>query len=289
MSLLSPIINAYGNYIVKRRRVLTAATALALVAAAPVGPAFAPGFAVTAHRALPGAKAARMQIWTLRRTDSAGGPVTLALALAPGAAARVRIAVVGRRAAARPLYASADCPGASAMVNGSFFEGADEDERIQGLVRIDGRTAQGPSGRRSGGFLATDGRGLTVFDRAQAAEALAAPNAIESTPILVRNGASGMRSDDHVHADRVAAGVTTDGDIVLVGAFGEANDGVSLYEFEQLARAAVGSRGRALRDLIAGDGGPSAHMWLPRAGVFLGQTGSIFLTDVVCVGARSGG
>ena len=108
--------------------------------------------------------------------------------------------------------------------------------------------------------------------------------AIESSPILIRHGASGMKRDDHIRADRVAAGVTSDGDVVLFAVVGQGNDAVSLYEFEELIQAAAAVRGKTLADVIAFDGGPSAHLWIPGQEIFLGQTRSIYLTDVVCVG-----
>ena len=289
----SAIFNAFRNYLVKTEnggsrpaKALAAAMVwLALLGAAPAPrPPFIPGFAAAAHTTLLGAKKSRIDFWGLRRTERGGGSLTLAMVTTPRRAARVRFIEVGRRAMARPLYESVDCPGALAMINGSFFEGDRRTEHIQGLLRLNGRTLRGPSARTSGGFLATDGRTLKVFDRDQAAFAESQANAIESSPILIRRGLSGMRRDDRVRADRVAAGVTTDGDVVLFAAFGQGGRGVSLYEFEELIRAGAAVQGKILADVIALDGGPSAHLWLPRQEVFLGQTGSIFLTDAVCVG-----
>ena len=279
---LSAIFNACRNYFVKPLG--AGLIALVLAAAAPASrPPFMPGFAAVAHTALASAKKSRIDLWTLRRDGDSGG-ITLGMVTTPRKAARVRIVPVARRDRARGLYASVPCPGALAMINGSFFEGNRKREHIQGLLRLDGVTRQPPSARTTGGFLATDGRTVRVLGRDHAEEALKAENAIESSPILIEGGQNGMRRDDGVRADRVAAGVTTDGDVVLFAAIGKDGGGVSLYEFEELIRAGAAVQGKLLADVIAMDGGPSAHLWLPRQDLFLGQTGSIFLTEAVCVG-----
>lgn len=277
----SAIFNAYGNYFAKALGVGIVSLALAAAAPAP-RPPFMPGFDAAAHTTLISARKSRIDLWNLRRTGE-GGSITLAMVTTPRKVARIRIIPMGRRARARGLYENVPCSNALAMINGSFFEGDRRTEHIQGLLRLDGITLRAPSNRTSGGFLATDGRALKVFDRDHAGEAEKADNAIESSPILIQAGLNGMRRDDGVHADRVAAGVTTDGDVVLFAAIGRDGGGVSLYEFEELIRAGAAVQGKTLADVIAMDGGPSAHLWLPRQDVFLGQTGSIFLTDTVCV------
>jgi len=245
---------------------------------------FAPGFASVAHTDQIAGKTARVDVWGLRRTAGNGGPVNLVMGMVPKADAQIRIVPVARRAAAsRGLYERAPCPGALAMINGSFFEGFGRHEHIQGLLRVGRRALRPISGRQQGGFLTTDGRSLRILPRAEAARAQAADNAVESSPILMLRGQSGMHRDDGAHADRVAAGLTDKGDVVLIGAFGERNDTVSLYEFETLAEGAAAANGLRLRDVIAMDGGPSAHLYLPRTDLFFGQTGPIFLTDVICL------
>jgi len=277
----SAIFNAYRNYLVKPLGV--ALVSLALAAAAPATrPPFMPGFEAAAHTILISARKSRIDLWNLRRTGE-GGAVTLAMVTTPRKAARIRIIPISRRARARGLYEDVPCPNALAMINGSFFEGDRRSEHIQGLLRLDGITLRGPSDRTYGGFLTTDGRTFRIFGRDQAAAAQKADSAIESSPILIQDGQNGMRRDDGVRADRVAAGLSTDGDVALFAAVGRNGGGVSLYEFEELIRAAAATPGKTLADVIALDGGPSAHLWLPRQDVFLGQTGSIFLTEAVCV------
>jgi hypothetical protein len=153
-----------------------------------------------------------------------------------------------------------------------------------GLVRIDGRTRVRTSARRSGGFLLIDGRTVRVVDRSQTAIAEAAPWAVESSPVLIHGGADGMRGDDGARADRVAVGVTTSGRPILLGAFGPGQDCISLFEFGRLARAAATAHGEAVADLLAMDGGPSAHLFLPGRTLY-GASSSIFLTNLIALTA----
>ena len=260
--------------------------------AALAGPAFArdapwPGFALAQRRVLPSPQGTRIAQWTLVRAAEGREPVTLVWAQARGPSAAMRIVPVDRRGLASPLYRGVALPGAVAAINGSFFEGSpgQPDERTMGLIRLNGVTRRAPSGRRSGGFLAISPGGPRIVSRARTPEALAAPNAIESSPILILNGQSGMRADDRVPADRVAAGVTRSGAVVLVGAFALGQDTVSLFQFEQLARRAAIAEGEVLSGLIAMDGGPSAHLYLPASGRLYGSPSSIFLTNLVAIGA----
>ena len=62
------------------------------------------------------------------------------------------------------------------------------------------------------------------------------------------------------------------------------NSSVSLFEFEQLCRGAARATSEAITDLIAMDGGPSAHLWLPPLGRLYGARSSIYLTNLVTIG-----
>ncbi|MBX7249584.1 MAG: phosphodiester glycosidase family protein [Caulobacteraceae bacterium] len=273
------------------RQALTAVSALlfagAAFAAQPArGPAaLTPGFLVDEMRELPRREGASVIVWTLHRAKGARSPITLVMATAPGWSARLEVRPVLRDGPARAAYAADPCAGSLAAINGSFFYHDARGYRPMGLVRVEGQTLQGPSPGTSGGFLATDGRAATVVPKGEPAPALAARFAVESSPILIREGRNAMRSDDGLRFDRVAAGVTRDGGMVLMGAFGVAQKAVSLWEFEALAEAAAKARGVKITDLLAMDGGPSAHLWLggEGGGVLYGQPGRIYTPNKVCL------
>lgn len=250
---------------------------------------FIPGFNIllTGNRAERGGHVAQ---WSLARTAREGQTVTLVMAIAPKARAWVSVRPVLKDGPARPTYIQGPCQDAVAVVNGSFFYRDDKGARPMGLVRVDGRTVQGPSPRTSGGFLTSDGRSIRIVLKSQPEKAASARFAVESAPILIWNGRNGMRSDDRKRHDRVGMGITEDGDLVMVGAFGPAAAGVSLWEFEKLVRQAAIYQGERMVDFIAFDGGPSAHLYLPggegKGGALFGQKGPIYTPNVVCLGVR---
>lgn len=269
---------------VSRRALVTAGLAAVASLGAGRPPAW-PGFQLAARRALPAPAGCTITEFTLRRATGADAPVQLVWAQGSAAASTIHIIPVERRGAPDPLYRGVALPpNTLAAINGSFFEGRSgaPDERPMGLLRIAGQTRIRTSRRRGGGFLIVDGRTVRVVDRSQTAVAEAARGAVESSPVLIYRGANGMRRDDAVRYDRVAAGVTVSGRPLLLGAFGRGQDCISLYEFERLARAAAAAHGEAITDLIAMDGGPSAHMLLP-GGTLYGATRSIYLTNLIAL------
>jgi hypothetical protein len=169
-------------------------------------------------------------------------------------------------------------------VNGGFFLRQGEARKPLGLVRVDGRTLSKASRRRSGGVLAIRGGELQVLPRRNIAEALAATDAIESTPLVIEAGRNAMRSDDRIRFDRVAIGRATDGGVLIVGAFGKNQDSISLWELGVLARAAMKARGGTVRDLLALDGGPSAHIAIGDR--LFGYRGPAYLPNAICLTPR---
>jgi hypothetical protein len=276
-----------------------AAGALAVLAAAgaavatlaqprPQPTPFAPGFLLLSSRELPRERGATVRVFTLRREKGNRSPITLVIAAVPAHSARLEVREVRQEGPARTTYANGPCPTAIAAVNGSFFYHDADGYRPMGLVRIDGQTIQGPSPRTSGGFLASDGRSIRIVPRKAPAPALAARFAVESSPILIEGGKSGMRADDGLRFDRIGVGAADSGAMVVLGAFGVAQKAVSLWEFEGLARAAAARVDEHIADMLAMDGGPSAHLFLPdeNGGVLYGQPGRIYTPNMVCVGLK---
>jgi phosphodiester glycosidase len=256
----------------------------AVVSAAPAE--LSPGFTVVTksssrHTLL------RLDSWRLeRKADATSARIDFIVVTFADKETKARIQPILKQGSALALYAPAVCPRALVVVNGSFYIRNGEKTAPLGLVRVNGKTLQGPSQRRSGGFLAINNGKISVLPRAARARALAAADAIESTPIVVRNGANDMRSDDGVRFDRVGVGTATNGKTLVIGAFAEDQDSISLSEFSALSRAAVAATGGRLIDLLAMDGGPSAHIYLPNAKRLYGYRGPAYLPNAICVGAR---
>jgi len=278
------------------RRLLAGALAILVAGAAmaqanpprPRPTPFAPGFLLVSSRDLPRSRGAKVRVFTLRREKGNAAPITLVMAVAPGHSARLEVRDVKVDGLARTTYANGPCPTALATVNGSFFYHDARGFRPMGLVRVDGQTLQGPSPRTSGGFLTSDGQSIRVVPKRTPDLALAARYAVESSPILIQNGKSGMRADDGLRFDRIGVGQAKGGAMIAVGAFGVAQKAVSLWEFEALVRAAADTLGERVTDMLAMDGGPSAHLFLPdeNGGVLYGQPGRIYTPNMVCLSLK---
>lgn len=246
----------------------------------------APGFKVVAKKS---SKEALFYLydWRLQRNgDALSSPIDLILVMAEDKDIQARIQPVLKRGSAVSLYAPSLCPRAHIITNGSFYTRDGDKSAPLGLVRSGGKTLSKLSQRRSGGFLVINQGKIGILPRAATARALIATDAIESSPIVVREGANDMRSDDGVRFDRVGVGTASNGKTVVVGAFAEDQDSITLFEFSSLARAAVMASGGRLRNLLAMDGGPSAHIYLPRARRLYGYRGPAYLPNAICIGPR---
>jgi hypothetical protein len=247
---------------------------------------FAPGLNIVARNSTSG-PLHRLDSWRLqRKQDRTSALIDLVVVTFPDKGTTAHIQPVLKRASATSLFTPALCPRAIVVVNGSFYVRDGDQTAPLGLVRVGGKTLASASLRRSGGFLVVNDGKIEVLPRAAKARAQVATDAIESTPIVVRNGANDMRSDDHVRFDRVGVGTATNGRTVVIGAFADDQDSVSLYEFSTLARAAVAATGARLMDLIAMDGGPSAHVYLPGLKRMYGYRGAAYLPNAICIGPR---
>lgn len=263
--------------------------AASAVVAAPEPAPFAPGWSIERHarETLVAARQGRIDVWQLRRRVDQSAPLTLVFAVLPEARNRASIAHVDREGATSSVYSPGFCPGAIAVSNGNFFVDDAQGKRPLGLLRVDGRLIAQTSRRRTGGFLTVDGQGrVAVLPRAMAAQARAAASAVESTPIIILGGRDAMRGDQRDRFDRIAVGHARDGATVMVGAFAQDQQSVSLAEFAKLVLAAAASQQVALEGMLAMDGGPSAHLWFPAAGVLYGHRGPAYLPSAICVTPR---
>jgi hypothetical protein len=245
-------------------------------------PELAPGFEI-ATNSISKEALLRLDSWRLQRKgDATSAPIEL-IVVTLDKKTKARIQPVLQQGSASSLYAPELCPGALIVANGSFYTRSGEKTEPLGLVRIAGKTLAKPSERRSGGFLIINNGRVQILPRSASARALTAEDAIESTPIVVKGGTTDMRSDDRVRFDRVGVGTISKGRTVVIGAFADDQDSISLYEFSVLARAAVATTGARLKDFLSMDGGPSAHIYLPVGNRLFGYRGPAFLPNAICI------
>lgn len=232
---------------------------------------------------------ASMSNWSLARESDPQNTIQFVSILVDSAQANAAIRDVRKYGRPLALLSGQRCERAIAITNGGFYLRQGTKPRPLGLVRVSHKTLFQPSGRRFGGFLlVNDGGALIAVPRSEAAKAATARDAIESSPMIVEGGKSGMRSDDGVRFDRVGIGRTRAGRTMIVGAFGSDQDTVSLHEFAELTLWAATRQGDAAQDVIALDGGPSAHLFLPGLKTIFGDGAAIFLPNAVCVGGQDG-
>lgn len=266
--------------------VLVAIVLFSTVQSASAGGQIADGFSVLSSSALKmPTTEVTSQLWRLRR-DSDSSAIELVIILAPQSSTALSIRPTLSRGRASELFQPSLCKSPLAITNGSFYIAESSGARPLGLVRIGGKTLGKPSKRKSGGFFATDSGKPVIFKRKDIDSAMAMQDVIESTPILIEGGTSGMRNNDGIRFDRVAVGNASKGLSIIAGAFGEDQNSVSLFEFEKLVRAGSAALGAAPLDVIALDGGPSAHIYLPNSGQLFGYQGSSYLPNVICLAAK---
>jgi hypothetical protein len=259
-----------------------------LISTAPLAP-FGPTWREVNHLQPPhvALRQGTVDEWQLRRRAGRGGVVTLILAVMPTERNRASITYVDRMGATSSVYAPGFCHGAIVVANGNFFIDEANEKRPLGLLKVDGKTIVRTSRRKSGGFLTINANGaVAVLPRRMAAQAESVRDALESTPVLILGGRDDMRGDQGDQFDRIAVGHTRDGATVIVGAFAQDQQTVSLAEFSKLVLAAAAIKRIMIEALLAMDGGPSAHLWFPGKNVLYGHSGPSYLPSAVCVTPR---
>lgn len=225
-----------------------------------------------------------VEAWHLRRATGTGAVVTLVLVVLPSDRNRAFIEHVDRIGATSSVYSPGFCKGALAVANGNFFIDDNNRKSPLGLLKVGGKTVTKTSRRKSGGFLIIDTVGrVAVLPKRMVAQAEAARDALESTPVLIRNGGDDMRGDQGDRFDRVGVGNSRNGATIMVGAFARDQQTVSLAEFSKLAIAALKSKRIVPDGLLAMDGGPSAHLWFPAKKALYGHRGAAYLPSAICV------
>ncbi len=148
--------------------------------------------------------------------------------------------------------------GAVAAINGSYFDPAGEPLGllISDGVTLSGRLAQAPGravfGVRRGSPFVADALGLSLDGVTQA---------LQTTPLLVRDGAEEQGFDEPWRVDRRAA-VCVDGEgRVIFAATDTLLNGLSFSELAHVMARSIDRGGLACRQGMTLDGGTSAQLW----------------------------
>jgi uncharacterized protein YigE (DUF2233 family) len=107
--------------------------------------------------------------------------------------------------------------------------------------------------------------------------------ALQSRPILLYSGKPDGADSHEARANRSIIGVTQEGNIVVALVLGEARQSITLAETADLLVSFASLEGRPkLSDVLALDGGPSAHLYAPRSKRHFGSTEDGFVPNIIC-------
>lgn len=234
---------------------------------------------------LPLASGARVLVWTL--DDRGGGrPLELVVVVVPGGGARWRVVETGIVAPRADTLAAAACEDAVAVASGGFFVAMEGGGYAPlGLAVGDGTELSPFSPRRYGGVLVREGEQSAILPIAAFDPATQWQQALQSSPVVVAEGANDMLRDDRQADNRLAVGLNGTGDMVIVGAFRSGGGAVSLHTLAELIVALGEAADVAVDDALALDGGSSAHLLLPESGRHWGSSLAGYMPNALCLEA----
>jgi hypothetical protein len=196
-----------------------------------------------------------------------------------------RVHVVEQFGDSYEIYRAATPAGSVVAVNGGFFGYAQDGKQIAlGLVVEDGTRRNRKIRWDRGGFLltSTDGkpRILPVHDYdGQPGYS----SALQSKPLLVESGRSGIHSDDGERFNRTAVALSDTGRLVIAGAFDSFGRAATLKEFSDFLLSMKCTDGSSVRWALSMDGGPGAQIYVPTIDRHFGDPGRNYVPNLVAV------
>jgi hypothetical protein len=223
----------------------------------------------------------------ISRLDSPRFGLTLLIAGLKDLPSTFRMRDVRRTGPLVTLFETIAIPTDAVLVNGGFFAVDDKDApRPTGFIVANGNRLSAFVRTQVGGVLTATGDQHRVIPARLFDPAIGYRDAVQGRPILVYNGMRGVQSDDRRLFDRVAIGVTQSGSVLVAGAFNDNGQAVSLYEFAEMLVRASKVYGLELAEAINLDGGPSAHIYLPRLRRHFGGPTTTYLPNAVAIGTK---
>jgi uncharacterized protein YigE (DUF2233 family) len=181
------------------------------------------------------------------------------------------------------IFSQLACPDALVITNGGFYAQGEGGRKLPlGLVISDGITKSKFSDRRYGGVIVFDQK-ATVFRRAAYKYQKGHRQALQSSPILIFDSKNDMGKPDETKFDRTAIGVSSSGRLLVFGAFASNTQAMTLWEFTIAILSASKKQHLDVKSVLALDGGPSSHVYVPSLKLHLGNNGLNFLPNAVCL------
>jgi hypothetical protein len=199
----------------------------------------------------------------------------------------LRVLDIQRDGVIQDLLKAANCKNPIFLTNGGFYaQMPDGLRKPEGLAIVDGAEASAFKSRRCGGFLTSNGNDVNVVGVQLPNVARLYKHVIQSCPVIIRSRRNDIRSDDGILFNRIAIGRTRSGGLIVVGAFREDGDALSLYQMADLIVEMGKSGGPIADDMLALDGGPSANLVIPQLDLSFGYTSASYLPNGICVSGK---
>ena len=218
------------------------------------------------------------------RFASSSYGVELCVLRIPARAGRLGIKDARTQASPRDAYERLVPPSAIGAVTGGFFglDGRGAESPL-GLVKTRGRVTNKRHGWTSGGVLFATKAGPVISPIGKFKDSADVLEAVQSKPLLVESGKNGIRSNTNDRFDRSAVALAENGDYVMAVIHAPAGNAASLAEFSRLLLALYRLKDKRLSWAIAMDGGPGAHLFVPKLKRHCGNGTPNYIPNIVYV------
>lgn len=202
----------------------------------------------------------------------------------PAESAKVTVHDLRFKGVSVEAYSKLESPETIAVIGGGFF-GYNKlgKETPIGLTREGNVRKVALMPWSHGGVLTSDGDGVVrIFPAESASQGGRWQYALQSKPIIILNSnvdvAVNLRDADF---NRVAVGITPDGDLFIVGLFHSFGQAATLVQFARIYKHVADQRGLKIHRALAMDGGAGAQIYLPQYDLHFGDTGLSYFPNAI--------
>ncbi|MFJ3009218.1 phosphodiester glycosidase family protein [Pseudomonas fluorescens] len=202
----------------------------------------------------------------------------------PSASASATVHDLRIKGDAAKAYRPLATPNTVAIIGGGFFGyNSEGEEQPIGLTRVDSERKVALMPWSHGGVFASDGNGtLRIFPAESKGQGGRWKYALQSKPIIILNGNVDVgRNFRDAEFNRVAFGLTSEGDVLIVGLFQNFGQAATQVKFAQIFKAIADQRGLKVLRALAMDGGAGAQVHIPKLKMRFGDTGVSYFPNAI--------
>lgn len=168
---------------------------------------------------------------------------------------------VRKKGAITSIYQESIPANASVALTGGFFGYTDRGSFAPlGLIIAEGHRINPRHPWNSGGVVQFRNKKIEIVPISSFSERSDILTAVQSKPLLVESGRSGIRSSNDARFDRSAIATTSDGQVMIVVLSTPTGKAATLAEFAALLLRIKTKAGGSIQWALALDGGPGAHL-----------------------------